>query len=103
MNKKIIIILAVLSLLIICFGFIASMSIQKQIINEVIPTENVYFDGENVTSATQLLGSIAAGLLGFAFIIYSLLIVVGIWIIYLVVFLIVKIVKKIKKRKANNN
>ena len=94
MNKKIIIILIVLSLVIICFGFIASMNIQKQIIDESISIDNV-------STVIQLLGSVVAGLLGFAFIVYSLLIVAGIWIIYLIIFFTVKIVKKIKNRKDN--
>ena len=84
-----------------CFGLINGSITIYSYYNVVIFNIEV-ISTENVTSFTHLLGSVTAGSLGFTFIIYSLLIVAGIWIIYLIIFLTVKIVKKIKNRKGNS-
>jgi len=100
-NKRVLIILAVLSVLIIGFGIFEGFSIKNEIIKESTPTENIYLDGSDVTAITTTFSELGAGMLAFGVIMYTVLIVAGMWVIYGIVLLIIKIIKKCKEKRKN--
>lgn len=65
--------------------------------------KNVYVDGTDFTIFVNTFGEIGADLFGTFIVIYSILIVGGIWIVYGIVYLIIKIINKCKQKKKLNN
>lgn len=90
MRKKVVIVLAIISILIIIFGFVAAKSIKSELTAESIQQERV---------VAEALSEIGSGLLSISIIIYSFLLVAAIWGIYGIVILILFIIKKIKEKR----
>ena len=100
MNKKIKKILTIVSIVIIILGIIFALGVSNELINS---NNDVYVDGTDFSGISELISFMGAKLLGFVIIIYSLLLDVAIWAIYLITILIMKIVKWLKKKKNENN
>ena len=98
MNKKVLKILGIISILIIVFGIICGIFIKNQLIKEGMPTENVIFDGGDITKGVELFTIVGSHLFGIVIVIYSVLIVAGIWVIYGITILIIKVIQKIKNK-----
>lgn len=101
MKKKILIILTCISILIIIFGIISEINIKNEVISETMPTDNMYIDGTNFTDISSASTAIGSNFLGTIVFVFSIVIVISIWIIYLLVYLVIEIVKKYKKSKEN--
>lgn len=99
MKKIILKILIIISIAIIIFGIFAGKSVKDQVRNEGIPTQNIYIDGTDATAFTKTFVEIGSGLLGFAMIIYSIVVVACIWGIYGIILLIIIIIKKCKLQR----
>lgn len=96
MNKKILRVLTIISILIIIFGIFAGIIVKNDIINTSMPKENISIDGTDVTHFSVAFTTIGAGLLGIVMVFYSIVIVVVIWAIYGLTYLITKIIRKHK-------
>lgn len=101
MRKKVSIILLIISILIIIFGFLISSNTRNELVNEAMPSGNMYIDGTDTTAITDAFTKIGSGLLGIVIIIYSFLLVGIIWGIYGIIILIILIIKRIKNKKTN--
>ena len=75
MRKKVLIILTIISILIILFGFLISRNTKNELLNEAMPSGNMYIDGTDMTAIREAFTEIGSGLLGIAIIIYSFLLV----------------------------
>lgn len=98
MNKTILKILVIISIIIILLGIFSAISIRNELKNEGMPKQNVYMDGSNVTGIIELFVEFGSGILAFIAIIFSILVVGSIWGIYGIVILIFIIIKKYKER-----
>ena len=103
MRKKVLIILTIISILFILFGFLIAKNTKNELINETMTSGNMYIDGTDMTSVTETFTEIGSGLLGIAIIIYSFLLVGAIWGIYGIIILIIFIIKKIGNKKNNKS
>ncbi len=103
MNKIILKILIIISILIIIFGIISAIGTKNQLINAGMPTEKQYVDGTDMTAFVDAFAQVGAGLMAIIIIMYSVLIVGGIWIVYGIVYLIIKIINKCKQNKKLHN
>jgi len=99
MNKVILKILVILSIIIIICGIFAGKNVKFELQNETGSIGDVYVDGTDFTDVTELFAEIGSGLLGFVIIIYSILAVACIWAIYGIALLIVIIIKKCKAKR----
>lgn len=99
MNKIISRILIVVSIIIIVFGIFAGKSVKNELKAEGMPTQNIYIDGTDVTSVTEIFVEIGSGLLDIIMIVYSILAVICIWVIYGIVMLVLFIIKKCKEKR----
>ncbi len=70
MNKIILKILIVVSIIIIFLGIFAGKSVKDEVKNRGMPTQNIYIDGTDATAFTEAFVEIGSGLLGVVTIIY---------------------------------
>lgn len=101
MRKKVSIILLIISILIIIFGFLSAKNTKDELVNKAMPSGNIYIDGTDMTAASKAFAQIGSGLLGFAIIIYSFLLVGAIWVVYGIIILVILIIKKINNKNTN--
>lgn len=102
MNKKIVIILAIISVLILISGISTGMDVIRDLKASKI-TEPVYIDGSDATDVMIFFQEVGTWILGIAFIIYSIGIIAAIWIVYGIVMLIIHIVNRKKNKISKNN
>ena len=100
MNKTILKVLIIISILIIIFGIISAIGAKNQLINDGMHNEKQYVDGTDMTTFVDGFAQVGAGFMAIIIIMYSIFIVGGIWAVYGISYLVVKIVKK---HKTNNN
>lgn len=101
MRKKVLIILTIISILIIIFGFLIARNTKNELINKTMTSDNMYVDGTDMTAITEAFTEIGSGLLEIVIIFYFFLLVGAIWGIYGIIILIIVITKKIKNKKTN--
>lgn len=99
MNKIILKILIVVSIIIIALGIFAGKSVKYEVKDSGMPTQNIYIDGTDATDFTEAFVEMASGLLGIVMITYSIVAVACIWGIYGIILLIVIIIKKYKLQR----
>lgn len=100
MNKKTLIILICISIVIIISGIINGISIKEEVMSEAVPTDSIYIDGTNFTDISDAFTEIGSNFLGMIVVISSIVIVIVFWIICLIVYLVTKITKKCRKSKS---
>lgn len=99
MNKIILKILIVVSIIIIFLGVFAGKSVKNEVKDSGMPTQNIYIDETDATAFTEAFVEIGSGLLGVVTIIYSIIGVACIWGIYGIILLIITIMKKCKLQR----
>ena len=103
MSKKIPLILAIISIIIIVLGFVSAKPIGESVINQVTPSSNVTVDGTDVTDIFQIAGVFGGMALSILIIIGSFLLVITIWIIYGITLIIISIIKWINNKNNNKS
>jgi hypothetical protein len=103
MIKKIAIILAVISIIIIILGLMVAKNTKNELITQTTTSGNMYIDGTDMTSVSDAFTQIGSGLLGIVIIIYSFLLVGAIWGIFGIIILIITIIKKLENKKNNKD
>ena len=99
MNKIILRILIVVSIIIMAVGIFAGKSVKDEVKDSGMPTQNIYIDGTDATAFTETFVEIGSGLLGVVIIIYSIIGVACIWGIYGIILIIIAIIKKCKPQR----
>ena len=99
MKKKIVIVLAIISIAILVIGISAGSGVTHQLKSEGEITQPIYMDGTDFTDVAKGFVEIGSWLLGFVIVIYSIGIIAAIWIIYGIVILVIHIVNR-KKNKT---
>ena len=96
-RKKVLIVMAILSLIIIIFGIVNGIGVYTEITNQVVDTDNVYIDGSDFSGLFQLFGSSVAIIICCLIIACSIGIVAVQWGIYGIIMLILYLIHRQKK------
>ncbi|MBQ5566208.1 MAG: hypothetical protein IIT42_05165 [Clostridia bacterium] len=96
-HKKIIKIMAVISIIIMVLGFVCGIVVYYEISSQITPAEGgIYIDGTDVSGLIAFLGKAGLLIISAAAVVISGCIVMVQWLIYGVIRLIISIVKNSK-------
>lgn len=93
-RKKVLIAMAILSLIIIIMGIVNGLGVYTEISNQVADTDNVYIDGSDFTGLCQFFGSSVAVVVCVLIIAGSIGIVAVQWCIYGIIMLVLYLIHR---------
>ena len=98
-RKKVLIVMAILSLIIIVIGIVNGISVYMELANRAVDTGKIYVDGSDFTGLVQLFGSSVAIIVCALIIAGSIGIVAVQWSIFGIIILILYLIHRGQKSK----
>ena len=93
-RKKVLIVMAILSLVIIIIGIVDGISVYTEITNQVANTDKIYIDGSDFSDLFQFFGSSVAIIICCLIIAVSIGIVAVQWGIYGIIMLVLYLINR---------